>query len=55
MMMMIPLMEINSCKCNDSQENPMFVLHTVSIVSRASCCIQYEPQGVTDSLLSQNV
>ena len=55
MMMMNPMTEIQSFKSDDSQENPVSVHHTVSIVSRASCLIQYEPEGVIDSLLSQNV
>ena len=50
MIMMIPMMEIQSCKSNDSQENPVSDDHTVSIVYRASCLIQYEPEGVIDSL-----
>ena len=50
MIMMIPMMEIQSCKSNDSQENPVSDDHTVSIVSRASCLMQYEPEGVIDSL-----
>ena len=50
MMMMNPMMEIQSSKSNDSQENPVSVHHTVSIVSRASCLIQYEPEVVIDSL-----
>ena len=49
MIMMNPMMEIQSCKSNDSQENPVRVPHTVSIVSRASCLIQYEPERVIDS------
>ena len=47
---MIPMMEIQSCKSNDSQENAVSNYHTVSIVPRASCLIQYEPEGVIDSL-----
>ena len=39
-MMMSPMMEIQSCKSNDSQENPVSVHHTVSMVSRASCLFQ---------------
>ena len=50
MMMMNPMMEIQSSKSNDSQENPLSVNHTVSIVSRASCLIKYEPEVVIDSL-----
>ena len=50
MMMMIPMMEIESCKNNDSQENPVRDHHTVSIVPRASCLIQYEPGVVIDSI-----
>ena len=50
MMMMNPMMEIQSCKSNDSRENPVSDDHTVSIVSRASCLMQYEPGGVIDSL-----
>ena len=52
---MNPMKEIQSCKSNDSQENPVSVHHTVSIVFRASCLIQYEPEEVIDSLWSQNV
>ena len=55
MMMMIPMMEIQSCKSNDSQENPVRDHHTVSIVSRASCLIQYEPEVVIDSIEFRNV
>ena len=47
---MNPMMEIQSCKSNDSEENPVSVHHTVSIVSRAPCLIQYEPEGVMGSL-----
>ena len=50
MMMMIPMMKKSNHVSNDSQESPVSVHDTVSIVSRASCLIQYGPEGVIDSL-----
>ena len=50
MMIMNFMMEIQSCKSNDSQENPVRDHHTVSIVPRASLVIQYEPGVVIDSI-----
>ena len=49
MMMMNPMMEIQSLKVMIAKKTQC-VHHTVSIVSRASCLIQYEPEWVIDSL-----
>ena len=49
MMMLNPVMEIQSFKVMIAKKTQC-VHHTVSIVPRASCLIQYEPEGVIDSL-----
>ena len=49
MMMMNPMMEIQSFKVMIAKKTQC-VHYTVSIVPRASCLVQYEPEGVIDSL-----
>ena len=46
---MNPMMEIQSFKVMIAKKT-QWVHHTVSIVPRASCLIQYEPEGVIDSI-----